>query len=83
MFIYLQTADKASQVITKAIDLFQEKVKCCGVAGPADYKGSDWSKLNSTIANKEVVPKSCCKKQVRQLSFNIFSLKLSHLSVFD
>lgn len=53
--------DKASLLVTKAVDLFQKKIKCCGVNSPGDYKGSYWGQHNAT--HDQTVPKSCCRKQ--------------------
>jgi len=53
--------DKASLVITLAIDKFQEKIKCCGARGPGDYKGSYWASHNNTA--NAAVPRSCCSRQ--------------------
>lgn len=52
--------DLAAKGLAKTIDLFQEKIKCCGSNGPNDWASTDYiQKLgnNSDVA----VPKSCCK----------------------
>jgi len=51
----------ASDGMTKAIDWFQENVKCCGSIGPGDWKkDSEWHR--KLPANETVdVPMSCCK----------------------
>jgi len=55
--------DKASLGLTIAIDWFQQTVKCCGAAGPADWNtGTNyWNTHNNTAHN--AVPESCCKVQ--------------------
>jgi len=52
--------DTASKGMSKALDWFQEQVKCCGSNGPADWSTSYW---NSTTTGL-VGPKSCCKAAV-------------------
>lgn len=56
----------ASVGLTKAIDWFQENVKCCGADGPDDWKKSKWYKKMSTNATADV-PSSCCKKKDKKL----------------
>jgi len=56
----------AAKGMSKAMDWFQENVKCCGVNGTADWAGSEWhkSQANNTKANGQkvaLVPDSCCK----------------------
>jgi CD151 antigen len=55
--------DKASKGMTVAIDWFQTNVKCCGAAGPADWKKSYWYNHQTKVHEFEV-PKSCCVQQV-------------------
>jgi len=49
---YNTTEDSA---ITKTIDNFQEKFKCCGFDSWRDWEKSDF------YTNNRFVPKSCCK----------------------
>lgn len=50
----------------KAMDFFQETVKCCGTMGANDWKDTPWQKAsiaNSTTPGKaRLVPDSCCKE---------------------
>jgi len=52
----------ASDGMTKAIDWFQENVKCCGSNGPNDWKNSEWY-LKRQANNTAIVPLTCCKVQ--------------------
>lgn len=61
--------DSASLLITKAIDLIQAKIKCCGADGPDDYQDSYWAQNNST--GNATVPMSCCKEQVNGCNINV------------
>jgi hypothetical protein len=61
--------DKASVLVTKAVDLFQKKIKCCGVKGPGDYQHSYWKEHNST--NHQSVPLSCCRKETNGCNVNV------------
>lgn len=54
--------DTASVGLTKAIDYFQETVKCCGTTGPESWKTSHWRSSQGQVG-KKMVPKSCCKSQ--------------------
>lgn len=54
-------ADKASLGMTIAINWFQQKVKCCGAAGPKDWRNTEWYSHNNTAHNP--VPTSCCKDE--------------------
>jgi len=45
--------------ITKSVDWFQQRVKCCGAAGPTDWPKSFWFENVTTDATVQV-PKSCC-----------------------
>lgn len=70
--------DKASLVVTKAIDLFQSKIKCCGIQGPSDYKGSYWATHNNT--DHATVPMSCCKHQVKDCNMgSVNSTSIYHV----
>jgi len=60
--------DTASKALTKAIDWFQENVKCCGVEGPGDWKNSDWRLRTLT---GETVPRSCCRDEVTNCNMNV------------
>lgn len=50
--------DTASKGMTKAIDYFQQKVKCCGATNPRDWKTSEWYKKMTITRDR--VPDSCC-----------------------
>lgn len=50
--------DTASKGLTKAINWFQENIKCCGAGGPRDWESSAWR----AGRNDTTVPSSCCKK---------------------
>jgi len=50
-------SDTASVAMTKAIDYFQQKVKCCGITAPGDWGKSKWNAGKTT----KHVPDSCCK----------------------
>lgn len=49
---------EADKALTKAVDWFQENVKCCGTSKPEDWTKSKWYKeaTDKTIR----VPESCC-----------------------
>jgi len=48
---------KSDKGLTKAVDWFQKKLKCCGAAGPEDWpKSASWNKTTNAA-----VPDSCCK----------------------
>jgi len=40
------------------VDLLQERLKCCGARGYADYKNSTW--INAYDSKTKFVPESCC-----------------------
>ncbi|XP_072171671.1 tetraspanin-9-like [Diadema setosum] len=46
-----------SQSITKAWDVLQSELKCCGVNG-----SMDWMRVNVTLAPGAAYPDSCCKE---------------------
>ncbi|XP_071497919.1 tetraspanin-9-like, partial [Diadema antillarum] len=46
-----------SQSITKAWDVLQSELKCCGVNG-----SMDWMRVNVTLAPGALYPDSCCKE---------------------
>jgi len=48
----------ADDEFTKAIDWFQQNVKCCGSKEPGDWKNSNW--YNKQKGAKVLVPESCC-----------------------
>lgn len=50
--------ESTSQQITKVIDKFQQKVKCCGATGPKDWGLSKWYIRQNVSGN--LVPISCC-----------------------
>jgi len=62
-------ADKANEGVTKAMDWFQQNVKCCGATGPEDWLKSKWyeKKTNKT----EKVPKSCCRSVKSGCNINV------------
>jgi len=49
--------DTASEGMTKAIDWFQENVKCCGINEPKEWQTSAWASPN---INEVKAPDSCC-----------------------
>merc|ERR1712048_665540 len=49
--------DTATKAMIKAIDWFQQEVKCCGATGYEEWKTSNWGKSN----NGTLAPESCCK----------------------
>jgi len=65
-------AGTASEGMTKAIDWFQEKVKCCGSTGPDDWKSSTWYSKRTANSTADV-PKTCCKSQTTGCNEDISS----------
>ncbi|KAK3782300.1 hypothetical protein RRG08_039120 [Elysia crispata] len=54
--------DDERNQITRAIDIMQAELECCGGEGPLDYSTSVWQ----TSSNKDVeVPASCCKRYLQ------------------
>jgi len=52
---------KADEALRKAVDWFQENIKCCGADTPSEWATSAWYKeQNKTTTH---VPKSCCVDQ--------------------
>lgn len=47
-----------------AVDLLQERFKCCGADGRSDYNGSNWSLHYNKVSSK-TVPQSCCGDPVK------------------
>jgi len=54
--------DTASEGVSKAVDWFQRKVKCCGAVGARDWENSYWYK-NIGVSKNKVVPESCCESE--------------------
>lgn len=59
----------ASVAITKLVDKFQQKIKCCGINGPNDYHDSYWFRHNNTAHAQ--VPMSCCRKQTKGCNLKV------------
>jgi hypothetical protein len=58
---YGDDSNIASKGLTKAVDWFQQTVKCCGVSNATDWGSSKYhTALNITSAR---VPDSCCKTE--------------------
>lgn len=69
--------DAASKALTKAIDWFQQNVKCCGSKGPEDWKTSDWRSKTKT---GEVVPRTCCRVQYTNCNVGV---GMNSTSIYD
>jgi len=52
--------EKANLGLTKAVDWFQQNMKCCGALKPEDWGNSVWYKSKKKNAYPRV-PDSCCK----------------------
>ena len=46
-----------------AVDLLQERFKCCGASGKDDYIGSEWAAVNKVPG--KTVPESCCRNPIK------------------
>lgn len=69
-------SDTAAKGLTKALDWFQEKVKCCGSLGVSDWYESQWKlkKLNSTSGKLLLAPESCCTQKVADCNTNVATM---------
>jgi len=57
---YGKEDDTAAEGMTKAVDWFQENVKCCGIDNPNEWQTSAWATLNGGTITEVKAPDSCC-----------------------
>jgi len=51
----------AAKALTKAMNYFQKKVKCCGATNSTDWLTSKWYTKMNVTTNPPIVPESCCR----------------------
>jgi len=57
---YGKDDNTASKGLTKAVDWFQENVKCCGINRPSEWQTSPWADMNGGNTREVKAPDSCC-----------------------
>lgn len=69
------------KIMKKAVDWFQEKVKCCGANNASDWENTQW-KTQIVTDNSTVVPKSCCKTQTDGCNSGDYSTIMSNDKIY-
>lgn len=54
--------DDESNKVTRAVDIMQSELECCGGEGPLDYRESVWKLKKDPLVE---VPASCCKNYLQ------------------
>jgi hypothetical protein len=76
--------DTASVGFTKGLDWFQQKLKCCGAAGPSDWANSFWYKSGTgNSINRAKVPTSCCVTKSNTCNSGTSLTKYSNAKFFQ